>query len=198
MKPIRGRPTRRWALVWTLVVLMYGTLSLLSACGGSPDDVATPADRSSGRQDTGGEDFGRDDLDGDLGGADAGATGGSPDEGATSGQGEGFDEEGTDGGYNSGVGQNTVSGVVVDASGNPVEGVRITFYTVPRTGFYQTYTAIDGSYTYRLPDGVYQTFAFYGDPGTETDNFYPVGLGAGSSFTVPPSQEIDFGWGPQD
>ncbi|MCL6736342.1 carboxypeptidase-like regulatory domain-containing protein [Streptomyces neyagawaensis] len=171
---------------WLCVAALLGGLSLVGGCGDSPEDEDSA---DVGTSTTGGL------LDG--GSTDGGSTdGGSTDGGSTDG-GTGAADGGDDGGYNPGLGENVVVGQVLDEAGSAVEGVRVTFYTVPRNGFYETYTAADGTYAYKLPDGVYQTFAFYGDPGTELDNVVPVDL-PGSSFTVPPDQEINFLWAPYD
>ncbi|MFI8530531.1 carboxypeptidase-like regulatory domain-containing protein [Streptomyces aquilus] len=201
MKPKFSMPLRRWTARWLGVVVLLGGLPLIGACGDSPDDSGLPtrAGTTAVQEETEAGDTSGDEGDssGDVAGQDDGLTEGLT-EGSTDGLTEGSADGGADGGYNLGIGANTVSGVVVDGTGSGVEGVQITFYTVPRSGFYETYSLADGSYTYQLPDGVYQTFAFYGEPDSEMNNFYPVGLQGGSSFTVPPDQEINFGWGPQD
>lgn len=201
MKPRISMPLRQWTARWLGVAVLLGGLSLVGACGDSSDglDLPTRADTTAAQEATDTSDTSGDEGEssGDAAGQDDSLTEGLT-EGSTDGLTEGSTDEGADGGYNSGIGGNTVSGVVVDWTGSGVEGVQITFYTVPRSGFYETYSGTGGSYTYQLPDGVYQTFAFYGEPDSEMNNFYPVGLRSGSSFTVPPDQEINFGWGPQD
>ncbi|MBZ3906144.1 carboxypeptidase-like regulatory domain-containing protein [Streptomyces griseiscabiei] len=89
-----------------------------------------------------------------------------------------------------------VEGVVQDAQGNPVEGVQVTFYPQPRTygAFYETYTDAGGAYAIDLPEGVYQTFAFYGMP--DEGQLIPDGTGYGSSITLPPGTQVNFLWEP--
>jgi len=89
-----------------------------------------------------------------------------------------------------------VEGVVQDAQGNPIEGVQVTFYPQPRTygAFYETYTDSRGAYAIDLPEGVYQTFAFYGMP--DEGQLIPDGTGYGSSITVPPDAQVNFLWEP--
>lgn len=89
-----------------------------------------------------------------------------------------------------------IEGMVQDAEGNPMEGVQVTFYPQPRRYgvFYETYTDYNGAYAVILPEGIYQTFAFYGDP--DDGQLTPDGTGYGSSFSVPPDKEIDFLWEP--
>lgn len=182
----RGVPLKYWRIP------LIAALFFVGGCGGTSENEPTPSGTSDSI-DYGG-DGGSEATDGSE---ETGATGGSEEAEATGGS----EETEATGGYTDGGGgtdseasQYMVQGTVHDASGNPIEGVRVTFYIVPRSygSFYETTTDSNGSYSYTLPEGVYQTFAFYGEP--DEGELTPSGTDSGSSFSIPPGHVIDFLW----
>jgi hypothetical protein len=89
-----------------------------------------------------------------------------------------------------------VSGHAYDGAGNPLQGVLMQFYIVPRGygDLYRTETGPDGSYAYELPEGVYNVFATYyfsDAPGDEAALLTDSG-DASVPITVPPEHVIDW------
>ncbi|MGC5020951.1 hypothetical protein [Micromonospora sp. DT47] len=101
-------------------------------------------------------------------------------------------------GQNPGLGDNVVDGHTYDPQGRPLAGVDVYFYVVPRSfgSFYQAKSGVDGSYSYRLPEGVYRVFAEYSGPGSREpeigEDLQTMDGELAVSITVPPSQTIDF------
>lgn len=90
-----------------------------------------------------------------------------------------------------------ISGHAYDSEGNPLAGVRIYIYILPRSygSLYRTETGADGSYAYPVPDGVYLVQAQIDDPDPnlivdlEPQQTNEEGVAA---FSVPPSPVVDF------
>jgi hypothetical protein len=94
-------------------------------------------------------------------------------------------------------GEHQVSGYAYDSEGGPLAGVEIQIYILPRTfgSLYRTMTGADGSYSYSVPEGVYQLFAQIDDPDpnlvVDLEPLQTTSDGV-ASITVPPSQVVDF------
>lgn len=90
-----------------------------------------------------------------------------------------------------------ISGHAYDNQGNPLAGVKIYIYILPRTigSLYRTETGADGSYAYPVPGGVYLVQAQIDDPDPnlimdlEPQQTNEEGVAA---FSVPPSPVVDF------
>jgi hypothetical protein len=89
-----------------------------------------------------------------------------------------------------------VSGHTYDWNGDPLEGVLLQFYIIPR-GYgdvYQIYSGPDGGYGFELPEGVYNvlaTYYFSDDPGDYADLVTQSGE-INVPITVPPGLIIDW------
>jgi len=94
---------------------------------------------------------------------------------------------------NQGLGETRISGHAYDRRGRPLSGVDISIRIVPLSygALYQTKTRADGSYSYRVPAGVYRLLAeLYIENNPIGVDLEP--MHGGRDVTVPPSRVVDF------
>jgi hypothetical protein len=107
------------------------------------------------------------------------------------------EEHSGEAGGGSGTLEGQISGHAYDSAGNPLAGVMIYIYILPRTygSLYRTQTGADGSYSHPVPAGVYLVQAQIDDPDPnlivdlEPQQTNEEGVAA---FNVPPSPVVDF------
>ena len=87
----------------------------------------------------------------------------------------------------------SVSGHAYDAGGEALSGVYVYIRAVPASSRepYQTTTAVDGSYSYSVPEGDYQIFAEF-NPNDEPGGGVYLEPVDGVSISLPSREPVDF------
>jgi hypothetical protein len=93
------------------------------------------------------------------------------------------------------LGPNIISGHTYDHNGKPLAGVNVDIYLAfcNQNCFVEIQSGADGSYQFRLDDGIYQVYATYpnGPDPANSINLRMIGTDA-NAFPVPPGHVVDF------